>query len=221
MIPAVHVVPVGVLVVSNSRLWRDGLCGLIRHSKGPLRVLGKGEFRHFSKLLIRNPDISVLDAGHCVEPATVRRTLADSERRAVVVGMRQDTEEVLDWLAAGALGYVSWMDTPENLIAMVIGAARDQPNWRPEVAAGLLRRVQKAEKRRAERPHTLTAREREIEDLLLSCSDNKTIADRLHIGVSTVKNHLHEIYRKRHVHSRLEVIQAMTKVGDANEEDLD
>ena len=49
---------------------------------------------------------------------------------------------------------------------------------------------------------TLTAREREIGELLQGGLNNKQIAARLCISVSTVKNHVHSILEKLDARSR-------------------
>ncbi|HEY9227484.1 MAG TPA: helix-turn-helix transcriptional regulator, partial [Gemmatimonadaceae bacterium] len=48
----------------------------------------------------------------------------------------------------------------------------------------------------------LTARERELAALLDEGLTNKEIAQRLHISVATVKNHVHRILEKLHVRRR-------------------
>ena len=51
----------------------------------------------------------------------------------------------------------------------------------------------------------LTARERQVIDLLSEGLSNKEIAQRLHIVVHTVKCHVHNVLEKLALHSRLEV----------------
>jgi DNA-binding NarL/FixJ family response regulator len=51
----------------------------------------------------------------------------------------------------------------------------------------------------------LTARERQVVDLLGDGLSNKEIANRLHIAVHTVKSHVHNVLEKLSLRSRLEV----------------
>jgi DNA-binding NarL/FixJ family response regulator len=60
----------------------------------------------------------------------------------------------------------------------------------------------------------LSAREREVLDLLTSGMRNKEIAARLTISSNSVKFHLHTIYSKLGVHNR---VQAMQAVGQQRE----
>src|SRR3990170_4207813 len=52
---------------------------------------------------------------------------------------------------------------------------------------------------------SLTGREKEILQLLLKGKSNKEISDLIYVSTETVKTHLHNIYRKLGVKSRLEV----------------
>ena len=56
----------------------------------------------------------------------------------------------------------------------------------------------------------LTAREREVLRLIDDGLSNKEIASSLHIEVSTVKNHVHNLLEKLHVTSRM---QAAAQLG--------
>jgi len=51
----------------------------------------------------------------------------------------------------------------------------------------------------------LTAREREIVDLIADGLSNKEIAQRVRLATHTVKSHVHNVLRKLALHSRLQV----------------
>ena len=65
----------------------------------------------------------------------------------------------------------------------------------------------------AERLRGLTAREREVLNLLARGMSNRDIAEELVITNKTVKNHLSRIYEKIGVHSRAEAIALWLGVG--------
>ena len=66
----------------------------------------------------------------------------------------------------------------------------------PKLAAVLLRRVARDAGEQRPAPGALTAREREIAELIEQGCSNKEIAERLEIGLPTVKNHVHNILTK-------------------------
>jgi DNA-binding NarL/FixJ family response regulator len=82
----------------------------------------------------------------------------------------------------------------------------------PRAAATLLRRVGALA---ADRPSAtpprgeLTAREREIVELVALGLSNKAIAARLHVELATVKNHVHNILDKLQVRRRGEIAASL------------
>lgn len=59
--------------------------------------------------------------------------------------------------------------------------------------------------------HGLTAREREIAELAVTGLSNKEVADRLHLSVRTVENHLHRTFRKLGVDGRAALAHALAE----------
>ena len=107
---------------------------------------------------------------------------------------------------AGASGYVPRDGTVDDLETVVESVARGEIECSPRIAASLLRRVGAlaAELRGPSPNSSLTAREQEVAELLDQGLTNKEIAQQLSIAVPTVKNHVHRILDKLHVHRRTE-----------------
>jgi len=63
----------------------------------------------------------------------------------------------------------------------------------------------------------MTAREREIVDLIADGLSNREIANRLSIAIDTVKSHVHNILEKLSLRSRVEVaVRARVRAPSAN-----
>ena len=107
---------------------------------------------------------------------------------------------------AGAAGYLLRSDPLVELVAVIGSVARGETRCSPRVAAALLRRVATLshERRHQAEPTRLTAREREVLQLVDDGLSNKQIARRLSIELRTVKNHVHHILEKFQVHRRAE-----------------
>lgn len=81
-----------------------------------------------------------------------------------------------------------------------------------EILAGLaekgleVKHSRAALKARAPAPPALTPRETEVLQRVASGLQNKEVADTLGLSVATVRNHLHNIFAKLGVHSRLEAV---------------
>jgi DNA-binding NarL/FixJ family response regulator len=54
--------------------------------------------------------------------------------------------------------------------------------------------------------YNLSSREKEVLSLLGEGNNYKEIAEELFISVDTVRHHIRNIYKKRHVHSRSEAV---------------
>jgi two-component system nitrate/nitrite response regulator NarL len=63
------------------------------------------------------------------------------------------------------------------------------------------------------RKPTLTPRERDIVEAIMTAASNKAIADKLGLTEQTVKNRLSALYRKLGVEGRLELALRMMKEG--------
>jgi len=120
--------------------------------------------------------------------------------RIVVVGVR-DEGEAQRALAAGARGVVAKTQTSADLVAAVSAVARGEtssPSW-PEASETAL----PASARLAR----LTARERQVFDLLIQGETNATIGARLGISAKTVDTHRTHVMRKLGVHSVIHLVR--------------
>ena len=130
--------------------------------------------------------------------------------KVLVIGLPESENMILEYVAAGASGYVL-QDVPvEKLLDNVRAVYDDKAIISPSVAAALMNRITELAQISAQTqvdPETLeelTPREREVLDLIGQEATNQQIADRLFIEVGTVKNHVHSILKKLDVSSREE-----------------
>lgn len=160
----------------------------------------------------RRPDLLVASR-HVPDDGALRlaRRLrgADYDTALVVVGLA-DRSAVLEFLEAGATGYVLEDEGMEDLDATLRAVLADRLPLEPDVAFRVTDRLadlahlcqQKGLK--VGRLDRLTSREREVLTWLGERLSNREIADRLHIEVSTVKFHVHNILEKLEVANRRE-----------------
>jgi DNA-binding NarL/FixJ family response regulator len=128
---------------------------------------------------------------------------------------QEDT--LLEWAEAGVAGLVPREASFEDLLCTVGHAVRGEFRCSPRFAGRLLQRL--AQPRLAahppERLSSLTARETEIIRLIDQGLSNKAIAVELGIELATVKNHVHNLLEKLHVHRRAEAA-ARIRRGDVD-----
>lgn len=193
-----------VLVAIEVRLYRDGLAGLLSREPG-ISVVGIAATNAAAEQLARDlcPHVVLLDCALDRDGIVVRRLrVAVPGMRVVALGLPDSEPEVLAYAQAGISGYVTCEGSREELVAAIRSAANDEFLCSPRVAAALLRQVATTatvSQRAAER---LTRREQEVAELMRQDLTNKAIATRLHIELSTVKNHVHRILEKMHVRHR-------------------
>ena len=130
---------------------------------------------------------------------------------AKVLALTSFTDEGLieETLRAGAIGYLMKNVSADQLAGAIRAAHAGRATLAPEAADVLVRAVS-APRSAAE---SLTSREREVLALMAEGLTNADIADRLVIGVSTVKTHVSSIIAKLGVSSRTEASATAIRRG--------
>jgi DNA-binding NarL/FixJ family response regulator len=122
--------------------------------------------------------------------------------------MYENEQFVRDLLSAGARGYVLKSDVATQLLTAVETVARHKPFFTSDVAEtvleGFLKLGEMVEE--AGPPGILTAREREIVQLLAESKSNKEVSATLGISVKTVQTHRATIMRKLGINSIVELV---------------
>jgi two-component system NarL family response regulator len=170
-------------------------------------------------------DVLLVDVG-CNPSAALARTWEAHERwpqaKVIAVGLEREDEGVVDFIEAGAGGYVLKGSSPEDLEAAVRAAQQGLAPCSPRIVASVLARSA-ALSRHADPPpcaadvDPVTLREREILGLLAAGLGNKEIGRRLRITVQTVKNHVHRILEKLRVHRRRDAVRLAYDLGILDE----
>jgi len=130
--------------------------------------------------------------------------------KVLVTDLIQSTAAILQCVEEGAAGYVYENESITDLVQKIRALSHDEFIVSPSVAAALIARI--AELKRSTHDveqnklngqwDELTPREREVLDLLAQGWSNQEIADTLIIEVGTVKNHVHNIFRKLDISER-------------------
>lgn len=143
---------------------------------------------------------------------TLTETIATSfpNTKVLIIGVPESESIILQYVMAGAAGYVL-QDVPvERLLDNVRAAYNDEALISPTIAASLMNQISELAQISAQYdldPQAiadLTPRELDVLNLIGEGLTNQEIADRLVIEVGTVKNHVHNILKKLDVTSREE-----------------
>jgi DNA-binding NarL/FixJ family response regulator len=187
-----------VAIVDDHAVVRQGLEQLLT-GEADIEVVGSaanGEDAH-ALLATCSPDVFLMDLSmpEVDGVEATRRILADApDVHVVVLTSFADRQRILDALEAGASGYLLKDSDPAQVAEAVRVAAAGESPLDPKAARVLL------DARREGRPAAvaagkLTAREREVLDLVGQGLANKQIARRLGIAERTVKAHLTSVFQ--------------------------
>jgi len=125
--------------------------------------------------------------------------------RVVVLTAAPDEDEVLEAIRLGVYGVVLKEMAPRLLVQCIRKVAAGE-QWLEKRSVGLaLERLLKREAATRQIARILTPREIEIVRMVTEGLRNKVIAERLYVSEGTVKIHLHHIYEKLKVNSRLQL----------------
>jgi DNA-binding NarL/FixJ family response regulator len=191
-----------VLIVDDHPVFREGLAGLLA-TLPDVEIAGTAGTAEEALAGLHDsaPDIVLMDInlpGASGVEAT-RRVLAAAPATAVlVVSMVDDDDSVFAALAAGARGYVLKGASAGEITAALRTVAAGGAVFGAGIASRLLATTPAHLSRPAppSRHDDLTAREREVLDLLADGASNRQIARSLGVSVKTVQNHVSRILDK-------------------------
>jgi DNA-binding NarL/FixJ family response regulator len=148
---------------------------------------------------------------------SLARRLADGVRTIVLTrGLEGDV--LLDAVAAGAVGCLSHDLDPGELAEIVDRAGDGEFVVDHSRLHQTLKRASAARQQQglgSPRLALLTAREREVLQLLARGLDNRAIAGQLHLSAHTARTHVGNILRKLGVHSRADAAWVALQEGQA------
>lgn len=197
---------VRILILAEVRLFREGLA-LMLDAEPNFEVVATVSTAAEAVRAVRDatPDVALLDMAIPDNASLVRALLAAVPgTRVVALAVPEIEREVLACAEAGVAGYVTRDASVKDVVAAVESAARGEVLCSPRMVATLFNRIAAlaVERSPASIESRLTTRELEILDLIDQGLSNKEIARRLTIGLSTVKNHVHNILDKLNVNRR-------------------
>lgn len=202
-----------VVVASDVTLYREGLA-FVFAADGRLRVSHAAECAERAAQCIAGGGADALLIDAAMSGALgVLAMMRDRVPRipVVIFGVPALDEDLLDFIEAGAAAFVSRDVPSRELIETVLAAIQGQVVLSRGSVTHLLGRLAHRARHAGREPIVppLTARERELASLLDEGLSNKEIAQRLHISVATVKNHVHRILEKLQVERRGQAVSRL------------
>lgn len=205
--------PITVLVADDHAVFRSGLRAILDMEDDIEVVAEAGDGEQAVEAVLRlRPDVAVLDIRmprrDGLGAASAILAVPGNRTRVVVLTTHDTDEYVHRAMRAGARGFLLKSMPPEEMIAAVRVAARDDVLIDPSILKRHVARFTDTLSRPpgADDIDRLTAREREVLQLLSRAHTNAEIARQLHVGEETVKTHVSGILRKLGLRDRTHAV---------------
>jgi len=213
--PTLHMSAPRILVVDDHDIVRQGVCALIAAQPdwivcGEART-GRDAIRLAAELTpeivvmdLLMPDLNGLDAAR-----QIKKHLPSTE--ILVLSGHEETELIQSVFDAGIRAYIFKSQARTHLVPAITALLAHKPYLTSRISEVLFRRFEQQQtagqekEGRADAP--LTAREREIVQLLAEGHSNKEVASSLAISIKTVETHRASIMRKLSLDSLSDLVR--------------
>lgn len=202
---------ISVALIEDNRLVREGITALLNQLPD-LKVVAGASSGDTVLLRNVNPQVVLLDLGlrngDSLRIAEKVKT-EFPESKVIVMDLLPVHEDIMEFVHAGVSGFIMKDATVEDLVHTIRSVAQGAHVLPPQMTGTLFSQIARDAIARG-RPEALdsvrmTAREREVINLIAEGLGNKEIAARLHIATHTVKSHVRNIMEKLTLHTRLQI----------------
>ena len=211
--------PIRILLADDHTVMRNGLRLLLERQPN-LTVVGEASDGRETVRAAESvsPDVVVMDIAmpnlNGIEAAR-QITATRPETAIVILSMHSDESYVIRALKAGARAYLLKDSAEGDLIAAIHAISEGKSFFSPAISRILVEDyMRQLEQQHVEDTYELlTAREREILQLLAEGKTNKEVASMLNLSVYTVETHRTHILQKLNLHNVPELILYAVRKG--------
>lgn len=189
-----------LLIADDHKLMREGLRALLS-GESDIEVIGEASNgREIVKMVEdSSPDIVLMDISMPqLNGIDATRQIEDlsGDTRVIALSMHADRLFVQGVLKAGAAGYILKDSAFEELAQAVRAVSNGQMYLSPGIAGVVVEGFLKTNGPPVADEVSLTAREREVLQLITEGISTRDIATQLHISVKTVETHRRQLMKK-------------------------
>jgi DNA-binding NarL/FixJ family response regulator len=164
-----------------------------------------------AKATQHRPDVAILDITMPLLnglDATRKIAMASPRTKVLILTMHESDQLSRKAIEAGAQGYMFKTDAASDLVTAVNTLLSNKTFFTPKVAQMVLSGyLGKGLKASDDESLGITAREREIVQLLAEGKHNSEVATVLNLSIKTIETHRSNILRKLHCHSVTELVR--------------
>jgi two-component system response regulator NreC len=221
-----------LMLVDDHDVVRTGLRSFLETQPG-IRVVA--EARNGEEALQQaaqwRPQIALMDItmpGMDGLEATRRLKALSPECLVLALTVHEDKQYFMEMLAAGASGYLTKQAAADELVAAIRAVAGGNVYLQPALARWLLEDYQRLARQAGIQPRlpngevvdegmvgldALSARERQVLELVAQGLSNHEIGERLSLSHKTIARHRERIMAKLKMHSRTELVKFALRTG--------
>jgi DNA-binding NarL/FixJ family response regulator len=200
-----------VVLADDHPIWLDGVAADLGAG---FDVVGRASdaAEAIAAVEAAQPDLVVCDL-HMPGGGGIKVARSCGDRtRVVMLTVSESERDLLDAVAAGAVGYLVKSTPPDELRSALVRAAAGEPVFSPALAALVLGEFRRLS-RETGGSQPLSDREREVLQLVARGHAYKEIGAELYIAEKTVENHVRNILAKLHLNRRQELIRYALEHG--------
>ena len=209
--------PVRILIADDHKIVRDGLRALLEREPD-FRVVGEASNGREAVEVARElvPDVLITDL---VMPVlngidATRQIVAEQPQvRVMTLSMHSDRRFVTDMLQAGAVAYLRKESAFEELAEAIRAVMSGEVFLGRGITGVVVEGYKSLIGEEAEGSGVLSAREREVLQLLAEGNRTNEIATLLHLSAKTVESHRTNIMKKLDLHSIAELTKFAVREG--------
>lgn len=209
---------VRVLLGDDHKIVREGLRSILENELH-MEVVGQGEDGRTVVELAKklNPDVVIMDISmpelNGIE--ATRQILANApDIKVIALSMYSDKRYISEMLSAGASGYLLKHCALDELELAIQTVLARKTYISPDIAGEVVQDyVQHLSATQPSQPVSLTAKEREVLQLIAEGKSTKEIASTLHVSIPTIDTHRQHIMEKLQLFTVAELTKFAIRQG--------
>jgi DNA-binding NarL/FixJ family response regulator len=201
---------VKVVLADDHPIWRDGVRADLGENFWVVGEAGNAD-EAIATIRATSPDLVVCDLNMPGGGGIKVARTCGGETRIVMLTVSEQERDLLDAVAAGAVGYLVKSTPGPELCNALWRAAHGEPVFSPTLASLVLGEFRRMARSTGAEP--LSDREREVLQFVARGHTYKEIGASLFIAEKTVENHVRNILGKLHLNRKQELIRYALEHG--------
>lgn len=202
---------ISIALIEDNRLVREGLTALLNQLPD-IRVVAGASGHEVLLPASVQPNVFLLDLGlrngdSLRVAESVRQKFPDA--KVIVMDLLPVQEEIVEFVNVGVSGFIMKDATLDELAKTIRSVVTGVHVLPPQMTGTLFSQIARDAVARGRTPLLnavrMTARERQVIDLIADGLSNKEIATSLRIATHTVKSHVRNVMEKLTLHTRLQI----------------